>query len=518
MIHPKGYYFDEEAAADAVAFFEEYLVHVKGVRAGQPFLLEKWQTQIVKDIYGWKRPDGTRQYRTAYIEVPRKNGKSTMGAGFALKGLLADGEEGAEVYSVAGDHKQARVVFDIAKHMAEENEMLREMTQRYKYSITDIAGHSSYKAIVAVADSAHGSNPSTVIFDELHVQKNRDLWDAIVTGQGAREQPLLMAITTAGFARNTICREQHDYARKVLDGIIDDPSFYPVIYAADEDADWTTPKTWAKANPNLGVSVELGFFKEQVRQAVEQPSKENSFKRLHLNIWTEQDIRWIPMKHWDECDDGDVALEDLEGCACYAGLDLASTTDIAAFVLVFPVDGRLYVRPWFWVPKANARKREQTDRVPYLQWEKEGYIELTQGNVIDFTVIRGRIKELGERFDIREIAVDRWNSQQLQTELSGDGFEMVPFGQGYASMSAPTRALEIAFMDKKLAHFGNPVLRWMASNVAVEQDAADNMKPSKKHSYEKIDGIVALIMALGRVIVQEEEAGSVYDERGLLLL
>ena len=289
-----------------------------------------------------------------------------------------------------------------------------------------------------------------------------------------------------------------------------------MLYGAQPEDDWTDPKVWAKANPNLGVSKSVEYMRCECKRAQETPTYENTFKRLDLNIKTQQDVLWLPMDKWDACG-GDVDPGDLAGQVCYAGLDLASTTDIAALVLLFPEVGNA-VLPFFWIPAESARIRERRDRVPYETWARQGLIEMTEGNVIDYDVIRRRINELGEQFNIKEIAVDRWNSTQLQTQLTGDGFEVIPFGQGYASMSAPTKELEKLVLAGDLAHGGHPVLRWMASNVSVEMDAAGNIKPSKKKSNEKIDGMVALIEAIGRAIIAPQEQGSVYDSRGVIVL
>jgi phage terminase large subunit-like protein len=336
-----------------------------------------------------------------------------------------------------------------------------------------------------------------------------------MTSTGARRQPLIIHITTADFDRPSICNEKYDYACKVRDGIIHDPAFLPVIYEADRDDDWTNPEVWAKANPNLGISVSLQYLERECRRAQETPSYENTFKRLHLNMKTQQDVRWLGMEAWDAC--GEEAIEEsvLEGQECFAGLDLSTTTDISAFVLAFQdEEGVLTVLPRFWIPEDSALKRERRDRVPYVDWARQGLIETTPGNVIDYDRIRTHINDIKDRFKITEIAIDRWNATQLATQLQGDGFEVVAFGQGFKDMTAPTKELEKLVMSGKLRHAGHPVLRWMASNVAVETDAAGNLKPSKKKSTERIDGIVALVMALGRLMVTPIET-SVYNTRGL---
>ncbi|MDN7503475.1 terminase large subunit [Burkholderia orbicola] len=515
MIQPKnssadGLWFDEAAADRAVRFFETVLTHTKGEWAGTPLKLSDWQAEnIIRPLFGWKRADGTRRYRTAYIQIPRKAGKSTLSAGIALYLLYADGEPGAEIYSAAADRDQASIVFEMAKGMIDAAPALRKRAQAFKRAVVVSSSASSYKVLSADAYTKHGLNAHGIIFDELHAQPNRDLWDVLTTSTGARRQPLTVAITTAGYDRHSICYELYDYACKVRDGIIDDPSFLPCIYEAGPDDDWKSPATWRKAHPGLGVSVKEEYFEQEAAKAAAIPAYENTFRQLLLNQWTEQACRWISMDTWDSCAG---ELPDLTDHVCYAGLDLATTTDIAALVLAFPIGSTVYLKPFFWVPEENARTRSKRDRVPYEQWIKAGHIEATDGKVIDYDVIRQRINELGQQYNIQEIALDRWNATQLATQLAGDGFEMVGFGQGVASMSAPMKELERRLLTKELNHGGHPVLRWMASNVATEMDAAGNIKPSKAKSTERIDGIVSTVMALGRLIVSEEDRTSAYDE------
>ncbi len=470
--------------------------HSKGQWAGQPFDLLDWQWQeVVAPLFGWKRPDGTRRFRRGYIEVPKKNGKSTLFSGLSLYLLVGDNEPGAEIYSAAVDRDQASIVYGEAAHMVDESpDLSRRLkvvrsTKRIVYHRT----RSFYKALSADVPAKEGLNAHAVLIDELHAQRTRDLWDTLRYAGASRRQPLQLAITTAGYDRHSICWEQHDYALKVLDGTIEDTSFFPFVAAANDEADWTDPNVWKTANPSFGITINADQFAEDCTEAQESPAKENSFRRYRLNQWTEQDVRWLNMEKWDACG---TPLEDLRGQVCFAGLDLSSTTDVSALVLVFPDEdeGRFDVLPLFWVPEEGARKRERRDRVPYVQWIRDDHMEATSGEVVDYDVIRRRINELNEQFEIREIAIDRWNATQLATQLEGDGFEMVAFGQGYASMSAPTKKLEEVVLSRKLAHAGHPVLRWMAGNVSIETDAADNWKPSKKKSVERIDGIVALIM------------------------
>jgi phage terminase large subunit-like protein len=512
-------------AADRVAFFfRTFLRHSKGQFAGKPFELLDWQfNDVIAPLFGWKRPDGTRRYRRAYIEVPKKNGKSTLAAGIALYLLLGDDEPGAEVYSAAADRDQASIVFNEALAMVRASPALSSRLKAVASMkrILNPKTESWYQALSAEVHTKEGLNIHGLIFDELHAQPTRALWDTLIYGGAARRQPLSISITTAGYDKESICYEQHRYAKAILAGEIVDHQFFSFIAAAQEEDDWTDPAVWRKANPSYGITISEDSFKADALEAQNSAARENAFRRYRLNQWTEQDVRWLQMERWDECDIAIVyegEIEPLAGKLCYAGLDLASTTDLAALVLLFPdTDGSYDILCWFWAPERACRERERTNKTRYDAWVRQGLITQTPGDVVDYDRIRVKILELGELYDIREIAIDRWNSTQLATQLQGDGFEVVGFGQGFASMTAPTKELESLMLSGKLRHGGNPVLRWMAGNVTVETDAAGNLKPSKKKSTEKIDGIVALIMALGRAMVRPE-LDSVYDGQGVDLI
>lgn len=501
------------------------LKHTKGEWAGQPFEPGFWEPTI-RTVFGSKREDGTRQYRTVYIEVPRKNGKSTVAAGFGCVLLYGDGEPGAEVYSAAADRDQAGIVFNQAKAMVEGCGEFAEASEIYRRSIVMPSQGRVWRVLSADAPTKHGLNAHGIIFDELHAQPNRDLWDVLTTSTGARRQPLVVAITTAGYDRHSICWELHEYACKVRDGLIEDPSFLPVIFAADQDDDWTKESTWKKANPGLGTTVKLEYLRQECQRAQEMPAAQNTFRRLHLNQWTEQAERWLPMDLWD-ANAEEVPEAGLLGRPVFLGLDLASTTDLTALAKLLPLDdGRLALHMRFWIPEENVRKRVQRDRVPYDQWIRDGWIETTPGNVTDYDFIETAILEESSRFNIRDLAFDRWNANQLTAHLqhkwperkeTNAGRQLVAFGQGFASMSAPTKEFEKMLLAKRLLHGGNPVLRWMAANVAVRQDPAGNYKPDKERSFERIDGIVAAIMALGRFMVRPAHR-SVYDTRGPLVI
>ena len=528
------YWFDEDAADQAVEFFPEFLRHSKGDHAGQPFELLPWQESAVRQIFGWKRPDGTRKYRRVYIEIPRKNGKSVFIAGIGILLTFADGEEGAEVVSAAADREQAAIVFEAGSGMVEDSPELRSRARLYRRSIVVPATRSSYKVLSADVKTKHGMNISGLLFDELHTQPNRALWDVLTTSIGARRQPLVVSITTAGYDKNTICWEIHDYAVKVLEGTIIDEEFLAIIYAAPDDADWSDPAMWELANPSLDVTISRDYLEAESNRAKETPGYVNTFRRLHLNQWTESSSRWLNLESWNECGEP-IDLKELEGQTCWGGLDLSTTTDLSAFVLVFPrkienptvMEGiaglagneptqGFNVLAHFWVPEENIALRARQDRVPYDVWARQGWLTPTDGNVIDYAFIQEKIKELSSLFRIQEIGYDPWNATGLVNDLMEDGANMVEVRQGYASMTGPSKELEKLVTSRNLFHGGNPVLTWCAANVVVQQDPAGNLKPAKDKSTERIDGIVALVIALSRAIGGEGD--SVYETRGLLSL
>lgn len=520
----KGSHYDKDAADHAVCFIEKFCCHTKGRWDGKPFELIDWQEQIIRDIFGTIKENGYRQFNTAYVEIPKKQGKSELAAAVALYLLCADFEPGAEVYGCAADRNQAQIVFDVALQMVkrcpalEKKMNVRPSQKEMEYLPTG----SKYKALSADVANKHGFNIHGVIFDELHTQPNRKLFDVMTKGSGdARMQPLYFLITTAGNDVNSICYEQHQKAKDILEGRKKDATFYPVIFGADDDEDWTDPKVWKKANPSLGITVGIDKVETACEQAKQNPAEENSFRQLRLNQWVKQSVRWMPMDKWDACAFA-ANEDDLEGRVCYGGLDLSSTTDITAFVLVFPPldeDDKYTVLPYFWVPEDTLELRVKRDHVMYDLWEKQGFIQTTEGNVIHYGHIEKFIEELGERFNIREIAFDRWGAVQMVQNLEGMGFTVVPFGQGFKDMSPPTKELMKLTLEEKIAHGGHPVLRWMMDNIYVRTDPAGNIKADKQKSTEKIDGAIATIMALDRAIrCGNDTSASVYDSRGLLII
>lgn len=513
--------FDREKADYAVDFIN-CLKHTKGRWRGVPFELLPWQDRIIRDVFGTVKENGYRQYNTAYVEIPKKNGKSELAAGVALYMTCGDGEWGAEVYGCASDRQQASIVFDVAVDMVDQCPALKKRikpvmsVKRLVYKPTN----SFYQVLSAEAYTKHGLNVHAVIFDELHAQPNRELFDVMTKGSGdARTQPLFFLITTAGTDRHSVCFEQHQKAEDIILGRKIDPTFYPVIYGAGDEEDWSSEAVWYQANPSLGHTIDIEKVRNAYLSARDNPAEENIFRQLRLNQWVKQSTRWMQMEKWDDCA-FPVDERELIGRECYGGLDLSSSIDITAFVLVFPprdAAEKYIILPYFWIPEENMNLRVRRDHVPYDVWEKQGCLMTTEGNVIHYGFIENFVDELGKKFHIREIAFDRWGAVQMVQNLEGLGFTVVPFGQGFKDMSPPSKRLMELVLEKKIAHGGHPVLRWMMDNIFVRTDPAGNIKPDKEKSTEKIDGAVATVMALDRAIRNEGNAGgSVYDDRGIL--
>ncbi|WP_449454236.1 terminase large subunit [Streptococcus suis] len=516
---PTSHY--DKAKADRAVTFINNLSHTKGKWAGKRFDLLPWQEQIVRDLFGIVKEDGNRQFLTAYIEIPKKNGKSELAAAIALYLLYADNEASAEVYGAACDRNQASIVFDVAKQMVQ---MSRPLEKRSKIMgatkrIVNYSNAGFYQVLSAETGTKHGLNVSGLVFDEIHAQPNRHLYDVLTKGSGdAREQPLFFIITTAGTDRNSICYELHTKALDILNGRKKDTSFYPVVYGLSDEDDWNDEANWLKANPSLGHTIGIDRVREAYQQALDNPAEENVFKQLRLNMWTSSSVAWIPEHVYAKGNDP-IQYDNLKGRSCYAGLDLSSTSDITAFVLVFPPrfeEENYIVLPFFWLPEDTLELRCRRDHVLYDVWKRQGYIKTTEGNVVHYGFIEKFIEDLSEIYHIKEIAYDRWNATQMVQNLEGMGLTMVPFGQGYKDMSPPSKELYKLMMEGKIQHGGHPVLKWMGQNVVMRQDPAGNIKPDKEKSVEKIDGIVALIMGLDRCIRHQTNEGSVYDERGIL--
>lgn len=512
------FWYDKTAAERAVNFFSDCLVHVKGEKANTPFHLHPAHAKIVSDLFGWKRQDGTRQYRKAYCEIPRKNAKSTLAAGIALYLLLCDGEQGSEIYSAASTRDQASLVYQMAAMMLRHSPMLskyvtiRDSVKR----ILHPKSNSFYRAISADAEGAHGFNAHGIVFDEVHTQPNRELWDVLDTSTGARRQPLTFAITTAGHDRSSICWELHQYAKGVLEGAVNDPEFYPVLFAADPEDDWRDEKIWHKANPLLGESISLEYLRGQCKRAEEQPSFENTFRRLHLNQWTEQAERIIQMSKWDECK-RELSIQDYYGRQCFAGLDLSSTRDVTAFVLVFPEDdGGVTVFPYFWIPEDTVDQKAGADQRIVRNFAAQGHVELTDGNEVDINQLCHRVIEICEPFDIQHIGFDPWNATGVTQGLKDRGMPehiLLKMPQSFGTYNEPFKRLISMTGNQKFRHDGNTVLRWMASNLSHKEDPSGNIRPDKGKSAEKIDGICAMLMGIA-LATQHAIDVSVYSATG----
>lgn len=515
-------HYDKDKADHAVNFIQQ-LRHTKGVWAGKHFELIAWQEELIRNVFGVIKADGYRQFQTAFVETSKKSGKSAIAAAIALYTLCADMEAGAEVYSCASDRKQAGIVFEVAKDMVNQCPPLKkrvkilDSTKRIIYHPLN----SVYQVLSSEVASKFGYNVHSCIFDELLAQPNRKLYDVMTKGAGiARKQPLNFVITTAGSDRLSICYEVHQKAMDILEGRKIDPSFYPVVFCTPDDADWTDPKVWRRSNPSLGITFTEESLQLACDSAKQNPAEEMFFRQFFLCQWTQSSIRWLPMDKWDKCA-FPVDLETLVGRECYGGLDLSSTTDITAFVLVFPpLDeaDKYIILPFFWMPEENIALRVRRDHVPYDTWQKLGVFNTTEGNVVHYGFIEKFIDELGKKYHIREIAFDRWGAVQMTQNLEGLGFTVVPFGQGFKDMSPASKELMKLTLEEKLAHGGHPVLRWMIDNIFVRTDPAGNIKPDKEKSTEKIDGAVATIMALDRSLRHGSSIVSVYDDRGLLIL
>lgn len=510
--HERGLYFDEMAAKVAISFFS-VLRHWKGEWAGQPVTLEPAQQFWIWSLFGWKRDDGSRRFRTAYLEVARKNGKTTIAAGAGLYLAFVDGEPGAEVYSAATMRDQARISHRDATRMVKSSPHLNGMIGVFRDNLHERKSGSKFEPLSADYNSLDGLNVHGVIADELHAWPQPELWGVLKTATGSRRQPLILAITTAGVDQQGVCYRQREYVTRILKGIVDDDAYFGVIYSLDtkqdwpdleQDDDWQDEANWVKANPLLGVSKKLETMRYDAHEAANKPAELNQFLRWHLNIWTQAVTRWVSPIHWAACGQYEVNEDDLAGRTCYAGLDLSQIYDITTLVLVFPpepdVDDLYRIICRFWLPADNMIERVRRDQVPYDAWAREGILRLTPGNVVDYDFILAEIDDLAQKFEIEEIGYDRYGATLVSQRLQDMGGEewVVPIGQGFVSMSPPMKELGKLIAGHRLAHGNNPVLSWMADNLVAVEDAAGNLKPDKAKSREKIDGMVALIMGLDR--------------------
>lgn len=494
---PKGAWFDREAAQHAVEWIEETCRHYKGRWAGTKLYLLAWEDTIVREIFGWKGKDGLRLYRMAYVEAPRKSGKTTIAAGVALYLAHADGEAAPEVFFAAYDKDQAKLCYDDARHITEQSPELSAKTATYlsrnSMELLDNPG-GVMKILSRESAKQYGLNIHALIFDELMTQANRVFWDAVTTAEGSREQPLIFAITTAGWDLQSVCFEQHSRTENIAEGTAEEPTFLGVIYGAEMDADWTDEEVWKAANPSLGETVKLDYYRRKCKSAQNQPTEQNAFRTLLLSQWVGQAKRFLDIEVWDGngAKPGPPANR-----AAFGGLDLSATTDMTSFCVVAETtNGNIDVYPFAFLPEEKLLERERRDRAPYTAWARDGLLMLTPGSTVDYAFIKEVVRQAAEDFDLRDISYDRWNASQLVGELEEEGLEMVKVGQGFAGLSAPTKELLRLVMDQKLRHGGHDLLRWCANSVAVQMDPAGNVKPDKAKSSQRIDPVVAMIMAL----------------------
>ena len=523
------YYFDE-SAGQLVIDFCGLLYPSKGEWANKPLMLLPWQEFLIMELFGWKRrEDDTRRYSIGYIEIPRKNGKSTLLAAIGLYMLYADGEPGAEVYSAATKLDQAKQIWDEAAAMVQSGPLRKHI--KSGVSVLSVPSeHAKFKALAADAKTMDGLNTHCGLLDELHEHPDGKVYEKLKTSTGSRRQALILTITTAGVGRESFCYKQRLTAERILKGDAVNDTFFVFIAAIDDKTKWEDEAEWFKCNPSLGHALKIKVLRDEKQLAKDNPDELNNFLRYHLNIWTESTHIWMPMdkeKGWMQPENvgsylefpdalvlRESLLEQMIGRLCCAGVDLAATIDITACVLVFPPerlpddfvgprpihDGKWVVIPYFWIPEENVEVRSRRDHVNYDVWVRERFVETTPGNACDSSPVLRKLKALGEKYEIREVPFDRWGAQDFSNDLQAEGFTATKFGQGFQSMSAPMKELLKLILRGQIVHGANPVLRWMASNVVVQQDPTGAIKPDKDKSAEKIDGIVALAMGLARAL------------------
>lgn len=535
-----GMRFDRELARRAIAFFEEMLEIEAGSRT-RPFVLEPWQRFIVGSVFGWLNADGTRRFRTAYVEVAKGNGKTPLAAGVGLYGLVADGEASPEIYSAAVTADQARICWKDAAAMVLRSPELRSAIEDRVASLYCPANGGIFRPVSSEHRGLDGKRVHMAIIDELHEHPTPLVVDKMRAGTKARRNALIFEITNSGSDLESVCAKHHEYSLKVLEGALDDPGWFAYVSALDEGDDWQDEKVWVKANPGLGTILPVRYLREQVREAQGMPTKQNIVKRLNFNIWTEQHTVWIPQDWWAACDEP-IDPESLLDRPCWVGLDLSSKLDLTALVLAFrreaetavslevpePAPGGVQPRrkvldlnfsvdlvPFFYIPEETMYERERADRVPYSLWARQGYIHPTPGNIIDYDFIYEHFtSEIAPRYSVEEIGYDPYNATSFALELQAAGYRVVEVRQGVLTMSEPAKVFEALVRARRIRHGGHPVLRWNISNVAVREDKKGNIFPYKQQERKRIDGVIAAVIALSRLMAARGEAPvSVYDER-----
>ena len=493
--------FDEDKATRILEFYPDFIRHVKGKLAGQPYELSDWEGFILINLFGFVDKHGLRRFRTAYIEVARKNSKSTFCSGIGLYMTALDNEGGAEVYSAATTKDQARIVFGDARTMITKSGPLKRLFGYHRLNIHHLKSASKFEPLSADANTLDGLNIHCGIVDEIHAHKNREVWDVLETGTGAREQPLILAITTAGFNKQGIGYEQREYITKVLSGIVSDDTYFGIIFTLDEGDDPFDEENWIKANPNLGRSKKIDDMRRLAKKAREIPAALNNFLTKHLNIWVNAAVAWLDMIKWEKLPER-ADIEHLKTLPCYIGMDLANKLDVAAVVAAFPDGENIHFFCKFYLPENTIYTKARTIGNMYDTWSKQGYLTLTDGDIIDHEVIEADIRQMLTDFDVRAVGFDPWGSTQMSIRLSQDGAPMVEIPQTVKNLSESMKEIEAKVISGTLHKDKNPMMDWMASNIVVKLDKNENYFPNKEHHDNKIDGMVALFMAMNRILTQ----------------
>lgn len=513
------YRFDVEKAS-RVCEFIELLPHIKGPLAGQCIKLEPWQIFILTTVFGWVKPDGKRRFRRGYTEVPRGNAKSTLSSGIGLYMLMADGEGGAEVYSLATTRDQARIVFGDAQNMARKRpEMMKALGVKVDaHNINLLRTASKFEALSSEGSTLDGLNIHFGCVDELHAHKTREVYDVVETGTGKRDQSLLWVITTAGSNRAGICYEVRTFVMRMLDGVLKDETQFGIIFGLDDGDDWTTEAALIKANPNWGVSVRPDVLLPLQAKAMQLPSAVNNFKTKHLNEWVNADTAWMDMRAWDDCGRRALDLDAFAGNECWIGIDLASKVDIAALKLLFrdpEREGGFVVFGKYYLPEATVQESTNSQ---YQGWHNAGRLTVTPGNVIDFDWIESDLRDFTSRFEVKTVAFDPFQATQFSTRMLAEGMPMVEVRPTVLNFSEPMKSLEALVLQRKFAHGGDPILTWMVSNVVCHRDQKDNIYPRKERPENKIDGVVALLMALNRALLGTDEVPVIGSDYQLMVI
>lgn len=536
------YYYDSEDADHAVWFFQNNLHHFDGEWYGEPFKLSDWQEfDIIRPLFGWKNLDGSRRFRTAYIEIPRRNGKSFLSAGLALYLLCGDCEFGAQVYSAATKEEQAKLVFDAALKMVKLSPELSEELEYKNGVLYNEFLWSKYKPLGRDSKTQDGFSVHGGVIDEYHAHKTPDMLNVLRSGRGSRRQPLIVIITTAGYGVETPCKKESDFAKKLLSGILKNESYFAYITTVDNESLFEDPlklkelkeknpdelyAEFQRANPNLGISIYKDGFLKEFDEAYQQPDKWAEFKCKNLNIWSSSITKWISMALYAKCD-GEIDWDQFRGQPCWCALDLGISRDVSAFAMAFrgppkydaagellPFD--IYLKVIYWVPEIGIEERYKTDGVNYPEWRDAGWIRATAGLTTRYDVIRRDINKLAEEFEIKEIAVDPAHGYELMQHLADDNFTVVKHSQGFYAMNTPCVSTEELIANQRFRHGNDPVLRWMVSNTSIVRNAYEDIKITKEHSGDRVDGFNAVVMAVGRILIAPEDA-FVYNTQGMYI-